>query len=208
MRTSIVIFFSLIVLGCNEPADDCPNIWQLEKAQIAAFANADDQQLNFEVFNAEGPNAIRLEQMGLEGDFQLDLELNTLLADSHDIPQFRFEVFDETSPSEHYSGIAVQPDTYYCYVGNSQPENRDNRLAHFNGAALRITRFNDTLTCEAVVDGIALSVVDTFFAESLAVRLVFGTTTSSSSSAKVTVDNFQVNTESLVLSDDFSCRSW
>jgi hypothetical protein len=208
VRASIFILFSLVVLGCDEPTDDCPNIWQLEKAQIAAFAKADNQQLNFEVFNAEGPNAIRLEQMGLEGDFQLNLELLALEADSPSVPQFRFEVFDETAPGLRYSGIAIQPDTYYCYVGNSQPENRDNRLAHFNGAAIRITRLNDTLTCEAVVDGIALSIADTFLNEPLGVRLVFGTTANSSGSSTATVDNFQIMTESVVLSDDFSCRSW
>lgn len=208
MRALFAFLCVFILVGCNDSADDCLKLWQLEKSQISAFANTDGEQLHFEVWNASGPNSIKLEQTGLSGDFQMNIDLLSLEADSPSVPQFRFEIFDESAPYERYAGVAIQPDIFFCYVGSSQPEDRDNRLAEFNQCVLRVSRLNDTVTCFSEVNGIALTMSDTFTNDALGVRLVLGAVEHGLGAAHATLDNFQISSESNVRSDDFNCLSW
>lgn len=208
MRLWISMLCGLTLFGCNEVVDDCPNVWVLNKSQIAATATSADGSLQLKVPNSEGPNAITLQKEIDGSDFDLNLELQLLESDSLSSPQFRFEVIDTESSSEKYSGIAIQHNVFYCYVGNSAPENIDNRLVDFNVAQLQISKSKDTIICSATVNGVFLEFRNRFEAEQVAVRLVLGTVGNGDGLALALIDDFRSASDATVISDDFSCRSW
>lgn len=216
-----LLFSSIIVLfgfaGCNTPEEPaCPKIWELERGQISANAMVDDGKLYLEVWNPVAPNAVTLLQSPLIADFEISLSVEQMNWDTLISPQFRLEVFDPLNEAQEVSGVSINPAAFYCYVGTAEPENRDMRIMHYPTGTIRVSRRADTLSCMADVGGVSMTYERPLHTNNMAVRMVFGSTTTSTGNTYVVLDDFQglnnllssVVVESGVQSDDFECQSW
>lgn len=205
------------MVSCNQDDElDCPKIWSFDREQVSANARVDSGMLIMTVWNPATPNAIQLSQTPLIADFDVSITMDEMTWDTLISPQFRFEVFRASDPNTNMSGISVNPDAFYCYVGSTNPENRDMRVMHNPAGTMRITRRADTLKCTASLDGVTMSYEDVLHSEDMALRLVFGSTNSNQGNTSVNLRDFEgfhnllssVVEEKGVQSDDFSCQSW
>ena len=211
-----VITLVFIFAGCEDEYDGCPEIWTLDKRQISAYAKIDSNKLVLEVWNPTSPNAIELGQEFLRGDFEVSIQLKELQWDTLVNPQFRFEVYDISNPSESLCGVAVQPNIYYCYVGGTDSQHRDNRLINSATGELKVSRINGVVSSFADIDGVVLTYADTFHNNDMGVRLVLGATEIGAGLAKSVLSDFIASSDwpysqtqaSPIQWDDFGCESW
>lgn len=216
-QTILCLMLGFLIASCNQNDDvDCPKIWTLDRAQISANARTDSGQLVLNLWNSISPNSIELSQSSLISDFEVAITIDEMTWDTLVSPQFRLEVIDATSSSQEVSGISVNPDAFYCYIGSTDPENRDMRVMHNPIGNMRISRIADTLKCYANIDGVSLVYSDVLHSNDMRVRLVFGTTNQTSGNTTVKLREFEglhnllssTVQEQGVTSDDFSCPSW
>ena len=216
-QTILCLMLGFLIASCNHNDDvDCPKIWTLDRAQISANARTDSGQLVLNLWNSISPNSIELSQSSLISDFEVAITIDEMTWDTLVSPQFRLEVIDATSSSQEVSGISVNPDAFYCYIGSTDPENRDMRVMHNPIGNMRISRIADTLKCYANIDGVSLVYSDVLHSNDMRVRLVFGTTNQTSGNTTVKLREFEglynllssTVQEQGVTSDDFSCPSW
>ena len=201
----LCLMLGILVAGCNQDENGCDTVWQIDRNDLSSFARIDSSQLEMEVWNATTPNSIILTQSVLASDFELSINLLEFEWDSVVQPQFRLEVFDN---SEAVSGVAINADAFYCYVG--EPQNRDMRIMHGHTGPLQISREDEMITCSGSFGGVDLSFTDTLHSEELSVRLVLGATNTVNGQSRVVLDDFNIlgQTEMTVKPDDFSCISW
>ncbi|MFM1876054.1 MAG: hypothetical protein RL266_1791 [Bacteroidota bacterium] len=199
------------LMACNNEADDCPAIWNLDKAQVSAFANSDSSGLLLEVWNPASANAITLEQGPLVGNFSLSVSLVDFEWDSLVRPQFRLEVYDPNHPDSAVNGIAVNDVAYYCYIGTGAADS-DMRLIPFSTGLLTLERVDEVFTCTADVGGVLLAYSDSCGSEDLNVRLALGAVENDVGSIVARINDFTVSSNgsasSMVFPDDFDCESW
>ena len=207
MRLAVLLCVTtLILMACNEQASDCPAIWKLDRNDIATYALLDSSRLKMEAWNSTTPNAITLSQDGLIGDFEISIDLLSFEWDSLVAPQFRMEVYNQNVPTEGISGVSINPSAFYTYVGT--PENRDMRIIHGYAGPITISRTAGIVSCSASFGGVELSFSDTLHTQDMSVRLVLGTTESSTNETYVQLDNFSVSSSSAAQPDLFECESW
>lgn len=215
----LIPFLSVAMLfaGCNsEDGRVCPKTWNLERAQISAYASADSGQLHLEVWNPVTTNAIELSQEYLEGDFEVSVKLLGMESDSVLNPQVRLEVYLLDQADERISGVAVQPDIFYCYVGGPDPSNSDNRLVHTHQGDLRVSRVGELVSSYANFGGIELTKTDTVSDANMGVRIVFGSTNMANGSVRASLTDFRAwqdwpnaNIQGPPVNlDYFNCESW
>lgn len=212
-----------MLVSCQEEPAYCPEIWSLNRNEISSSAKIDSSQLFLEAWNSASVNSIALSQTGLVGDFEVSINLLGLEWDSLVSPQFRLEVFDENDSSFPISGVAVNPDVFYCYVGSS-PDAHDLRFINQNAGTLKIKRTEDQIECIGIFGDVSLTYAAEIPKQDVSVRLVLGTTSSSVGRAAARVGYFEASYDdpnnshgpssstSLpntgVASDYFSCETW
>jgi hypothetical protein len=209
----IYLPFLLVILGlsaCRTEEDGCPAIWSLNKSELPVYATADSGQIVLTAWHPVSSNVIELNQVGLNGDFELDLSLDSLQWDSLVSPQFRFEVFNAEDPNADVCGVAINPLVAYCYVG-SGPENRDMRLISAFSGILSIRRTNGSIICTSTLGDVSFQYSDTLNNNEMGVRLILGSTQSSTGKTEAWLGSFNItsaNANTRVKRDDFDCESW
>ena len=205
-----------------EEENACPSIWTLDKSEISSSVKIDSSGLMLETWNANAVNSIVLSQTGLVGDFEVTIDLLGLEWDSLAYPQFRLEIFDESNAEFPLSGVALNNEAVYCYVGSS-PDSRDMRIVNQFSGLLKIKRTQGQIECSATLGDVGLTFPTDIPEQDVSVRLVLGSTSASVGRAAARIAYFEANDDSEnntgpssstslptsgVASDYFTCETW
>lgn len=208
MRLVGLLFVLVFVFaGCEKAEETCPIVWELDKNDLSSAAIVENGQLVLKARNATTPNSVVLTQETISGDFEASISIDEFAWDSLVEPQFRFEVYSIANPAE-VGGVAINADVFYTYVQTTT--NRDVRIVHSQTGVASIARVADSLFCSATIGGISLTYGDAWTEENLGIRLVLGTTQTSTQNTQIWLSGFALNAEGNtdVQSDNFTCRSF
>lgn len=208
-----IVALSFTLLSCVEQDDLCPKIWTLDKTEISSYARIDSSGLMLETRNANAVNSIVLSQTELVGDFEVTIDLLGLEWDSLASPQFRLEVFDVADSEFPLSGVALNNEAIYCYVGSS-PDSRDMRIVNQFAGLLKIKRTQGQIECIGTFGDVSLTYGAEIPEQDVSVRLVLGSASASVGRAAARIAYFevdygtQVSERQSVVSDYFTCETW
>lgn len=187
--------------------DDCPTIWELDKHELTTSAKVESGRLTLEARNPTSSEAIELKQEVLEGDFELSLAMVSMEWDSLVIPQFRLEVYSVEDSTQTVSGVAINHNAFYCYV-DAASGNSAMRLISEHSGSMTIKKENGIISCSGSFGDVNLMLADTLDETEMGVRLVLGSSASSTGKVTVVLDDLAVSGSQPVLSDSFDCQSW